>query len=164
MNCIQNIRNQSAPPAGISSGQDLHRVSGHKVPFAKSSLAILMVIIISGTAFAAGPDETIKLVASGIQSGSAAEVSRYFNTMVDLTLPGSDETYSKTQAEQVLKAFFSKNPVKSFKISKQGSSPDGSSYCIGTLEAGNKTFRVYYLIRLSGSQHLLQQLQIQVNN
>ena len=122
-----------------------------------------LVVMLSFSGVAAGPDETAKEVAAGLNSGLAEAVSRHFNEMVDLTLPGSDDTYSKTQAGQILKEFFVQNPVKSFKVSKQGSSADGSTYCIGTLEAGGRSYRVYYLIKAAGSKNVVQQLQVQEN-
>lgn len=124
-------------------------------------LAISLFIFF--TSFVTPPDDTAKLVAAALQAGNAAEVSKYFNPMVDLSLPGSDDTYSKTQAGQILKEFFSQNVVKSFKVSKQGSSADGSTYCIGTLEAGGKSYRVYYLIKPVAGKNLVQQLQVQEN-
>ncbi|MCK9220495.1 MAG: DUF4783 domain-containing protein [Bacteroidales bacterium] len=125
-------------------------------------LFLLVLPVLWG--FSSGPDETAKLISAGLQSGNAAEVSKYFNPMVDLTLPGYDDSYSKTQAGQILKEFFTKNPVKTFKITKQGSSSDGSQYSIGSLEAGNKVFRVYFLIKSVNGQFLIQQLQMQENN
>ncbi len=111
----------------------------------------------------AGPDETATQVAAAIQAGNAADVAKYFNSMVDLTLPGYDDSYSKAQAGQIIKEFFTQNPVKSFKITRQGSSPDGSQYTIGSLDTGKKVFRVYFLIKLVNGQNLLQQLQVQDN-
>ncbi|MCK9421279.1 MAG: DUF4783 domain-containing protein [Bacteroidales bacterium] len=113
--------------------------------------------------FAAGPDETAKQVATAIQAGNAADLTKFFNTMVDLTLPGYDDTYSKAQAGQILKEFFTKNPVKTFKVTNQGSSSDGSRYSIGSLEAGGKTFRVYFLIKTVNGQNLVHQMQMQEN-
>ncbi len=108
-------------------------------------------------------DETITQVSTAIQAGNATEVTKYFNSMVDLTLPGYDDTYSKTQAGQILKDFFSQNPVKSFKITRQGASPDGSQYAIGSLESGKKVYRVYFIIKAVNGQNLIQQLQVQEN-
>ena len=81
--------------------------------------------------------------------------------MVDLTLPGYDDTSSKAQAGQILKEFLSKNPVKTFKVTNQGSSPDGSRYSIGSLDAGGKIYRVYFLIKTVNGQDLIHQLQLQ---
>jgi hypothetical protein len=124
---------------------------------------ILTLLIPSGLTALTGPEETTTQVATAIQAGNAAEVARHFNAMIDLTLPGYDDTYSKAQASQILKDFFTQNPVKSFKITRQGSSPDGSQYAIGSLETGKKVFRVYFIIKTVGGQNLLQQLQVQEN-
>lgn len=127
-------------------------------------IAMIMTLLIPfGITALPGPEETTTQVATAIQAGNAAEVARHFNAMIDLTLPGYDDTYSKAQASQILKDFFTQNPVKSFKITRQGSSPDGSQYAIGSLETGKKIFRVYFIIKTVGGQNLLQQLQVQEN-
>jgi len=110
-----------------------------------------------------GPDETIKLISAGIHAGNASEVSKYFNTMVDMILPGYNDTYAKSQAAQILKEFFSQNPVKRFKVTKQGSSANGSQYAIGEYLSGNKEYRVYFLIQSVNGQNLIQQLKIEDN-
>ena len=110
-----------------------------------------------------GPDDISAQVTAAIQAGNAADVAKNFNAMVDLTLPGYDDTYSKAQASQILKDFFSQNPVKSFKVTRHGSSPDGSQYTIGSLETGKKVFRVYFIIKAVSGQNLVQQLQVQDN-
>jgi len=124
-------------------------------------LLTLMVVTGTGAYALAGPEETAAQVVSAIQAGNAAEVAKHFNAMVDLTLPGYDDTYSKTQAGQILKDFFTQNPVKAFKTTRQGSSPDGSLFCIGTLDTGKKSYRVYFIIKTVNGQNLIQQLQVQ---
>ena len=124
---------------------------------------IIPVVLCMGFITSPGTEETATQVAAAIQAGNATEVTKYFNPMVDLTLPGYDDTYSKTQAGQILKDFFTQNPVKGFKITRQGSSPDGSQYTIGSLEAGKKVFRVYFIIKTVNGQSLIQQLQLQEN-
>ena len=111
----------------------------------------------------AGPEDTAAQVTAALLAGNAAEVSKHFSTMVDLTLPGFDDSYSKAQAGQILKDFFSQNPVKGFKVTRQGSSPDGSYFTIGSLETGKKTYRVYFIVKSAAGQYQLQQLQVQDN-
>lgn len=131
--------------------------------YVKPGVLIIPLLLLLGIAAYSGPEETAAQVATAIQAGNSADVAKHFNAMVDLTLPGYDDTYSKTQAGQILKDFFAQNQVKSFKTTRQGSSPDGSQYTIGSLETGKKVFRVYFIIKLSGGQYLIQQLQVQEN-
>lgn len=133
-------------------------------PLHHGTMALFFMILLTSSVIFAGPEETAKLVVTGIQNGNAGEVSKYFNVMVDLSVPGYDDTYSKAQAGQILRDFFLKYPVKSFKINKEGSSNDGSRYSIGELQTGQITFRVYFLIKPVGAQNLIQQLQIQEKN
>jgi len=121
----------------------------------------MIVLACTGANVLAGPEETAAQVASAIQAGNAAEVAKHFNAMVDLTLPGYDDTYSKTQAGQILKDFFTQNPVKGFRTTRQGSSPDGSHFSIGSLDTGKKIYRVYFIIKTVNGQNLIQQLQVQ---
>jgi len=131
--------------------------------YLKLTALILPALLCMGFSAFSGPEETAAQVTTALQAGNAAEVAKNFNAMIDLTLPGYDDTYSKTQAGQILKDFFTQNPVKSFKITRQGSSPDGSQYTIGRLEAGKKVFRVYFIIKSVNGQNLVQQLQVQEN-
>jgi len=103
-------------------------------------------------------------IASAVSTGNATELASYFNTMVDLSIPGTEDTFGKTQATRILQDFFSKYPVKSYKTNKQGSSTDGSQFAIGRMEAGNKIFRIYYLMKKSMDKYLIQQFQIQEEN
>jgi hypothetical protein len=106
-------------------------------------------------------EETNNQISAALNSGNAAELSIHFNSMVDCGITGNEDTYSKVQASRILQDFFKNNPVKSFKITKQGNSTDGSQYSIGELKAGNKIFRVYYLLKKISDSYLIQQLQIQ---
>ena len=107
--------------------------------------------------------DIINEIATAIKSGNAANVSRYFNTTIDLTVPSGEGTYSKTQAEQILKNFFTKNPPKSFSINHQGSSNDGSLFAIGTYISGSTSYRSYFLLKKVASGYVIQQLEFEEN-
>lgn len=101
-------------------------------------------------------------ISNTIKAGNAAALAKYFNNTLDLVVPGMEITCSKTQAEQILKDFFQKNPPKSFKINHQGASKDGSQFSIGTyVSTGDKSFRTYFLLKKSGANMLIQQLQFE---
>lgn len=107
------------------------------------------------------PEDINKQVVAAISSGKANDIKNYFNSMVDLTIGKNENTCSRNQAGRIIKDFFDHNPVKSFKVIKQGSSNDGSQYTVGELHSGEKVFRVYYLIKKTGNDYLIQQFQIQ---
>jgi hypothetical protein len=134
-----------------------------KKMYLKLTALLLPAILCLGFITSPGPEETATQVAAAIQSGNAADVAKHFNAMVDLTVPGYDDSYSKTQAGQILKDSFAQNPVKGFKTTRQGASPDGSQYTIGTLETAKKAYRVYFIIKSVNGQNLIQQLQVQEN-
>lgn len=100
-------------------------------------------------------------VSQAIQSSNSSELAKYFNNSIDLTIPNSEGTYSKVQAEQILKSFFSKYPPVSFTINHKGNSKDGSQYAIGTYKSKSVSFRTYYLTKPIGGQLLIHQLKFE---
>ena len=97
--------------------------------FANYNLTCLSNPAVSGLELTAFSGEDI---ASAIRSANAPALAKYFNSSIDLSLPGNEITCSKAQAEQIVRDFFAKNPPKSFKINHQGASKDGSQFFIGT--------------------------------
>lgn len=128
--------------------------------------SVVSFILISATTIFAAMllplrKDVIADVAAAIKSGNASSVAAYFNSSLDLTVPGNDGTYSKSQAELILKDFFSSNPPKSFSISHQGSSNDGSQYGIGSYVTASSSYRAYFLMKKSGSSFLIQKLEFE---
>ena len=122
-------------------------------------LLCLVSFLSAGTVF--GQEDPSLAIANALRNGNSKEISKYFNDMVDLNIPGFKDNYSKTQAERILQDFFTKNQVKAFSLSRQGTSSDGSKFNIGTLDAGNKKFRVFFLFRKTNGVYLILQFQIQ---
>src|SRR4051812_25716982 len=84
-------------------------------------------------------------IGNSIRSGDAPAVSRFFGNTVDLTIVNQEEVYSKVQAEQILRDFFSKNTPKSFTVIHKGESKEGARYAIGSMvTAQGVTFRTYF--------------------
>jgi hypothetical protein len=128
-----------------------------------SVILILLAITttISASLFLNSPNDIIADIGTAIKSGTASNVSKYFNSTLDLTTPDNEGTYSKTQAELILKDFFTKNPPTSFSINHQGSSTDGSLYAIGTYAASSSSFRTYFLLKKVDSGFLIQKLEFE---
>lgn len=100
---------------------------------------------------------TVKAVNEALKSGNVAKFNSYLADPVDLTLPETDDSYSKAQAQVILKKFFTTNKVKSYVQKQSGKSVDNSVFVIGTYTASNgKVFRSYVLIKSIGGKNLIQ--------
>ncbi len=95
-----------------------------------------------------------------IKSGNSAEVSKYFDNTVEITLPEKSNSYSKSQAELVLRDFFATHGVKDFEILHKSDTP-GSQYCIGNLQTNNGTFRTTIFMKQKGDKELVQELRFE---
>ena len=95
-----------------------------------------------------------------LKSGNATNLSRYFDSRVDLTLPAKSDNYSRTQAEMILRDFFSKKGVRNFEIKYKGEN-NGSRYCIGMLKTKGGDYRTRLFMKNKGDKQVLQELAFQ---
>jgi len=99
-------------------------------------------------------------VATAIRSGNVNQLSAYLDNRVDITLPDKTDTYSKTQAEMVIRDFFSNTGVQNFQIKHKGENA-GSEFCIGVLKTRNGDYKTVLFMKLKGDKQLLQELRFQ---
>lgn len=97
---------------------------------------------------------------SALRSGNAAEVAKYFDDNVEITLPSKNESYSKAQAQVILRDFFSNNDVKGFELKHKGDSP-GGHYFIGTLQTKSGSFRTHVFMKAKGNREVIKELRFQ---
>ena len=103
-------------------------------------------------------------VVTAMRSGNANQLSRYFDSRVDISLPGKSDNYSKSQAEMILKDFFAKNVVKEFVVMQNGTAPNKDSrYAIGNLNTSNGTYQLYILLKLNkdGTAFVLHEIRFE---
>ncbi|MFW5706474.1 MAG: DUF4783 domain-containing protein [Bacteroidota bacterium] len=107
--------------------------------------------------------DAARQVTEALNKGNARDVAQHFGSTVDLKLPGNEGTYSRNQAELILRNFFSANSAGSFSLQHQGKpSRDGSVYVIGTYIAKNGTsFRTYFLLKKISDKMVLHLLQME---
>ena len=110
------------------------------------------------------PFDVLDDVASAIRSGDSRAVARFFDSNVEIAILDRESSYSKTQAEMILRDFFAKNQVQSFVLKHRGSSEEGSSFGIGALKTSSQTFRVYYFVKQKGSQKVIQEMKFEKQN
>ena len=103
---------------------------------------------------------SIDEIVNSLRTGNATEIAKYFDNTVEITLPDKSNSYSRSQAEVVLRDFFNNNPVKTFDIIHKGENA-GSQYCIGTLVTKNASFRTTVFMKQKGGRHTLQEIRFE---
>ncbi len=122
----------------------------------KKSLLLVHAIIILVWLFPSdvpAQSDVINNVRASLKTGSSKELVKSFNTTVELNFDGKKSTYSRTQAEFVLKDFFKKYPPTDFQYIHQGSSKQGLTYVIGKYTYSNGSFRVLLYIKNFNGQY-----------
>ncbi|MGA1976887.1 MAG: DUF4783 domain-containing protein [Bacteroidales bacterium] len=99
-------------------------------------------------------------ISMAFKAGSAAELAKYMNPTIELSLLDKEDFYKKNVAEAILKDFFTSYPSKDFIVRHQGSKND-AQYAIGNLKTEKGDFRVYYLLKKVGQEQLIQQIRIE---
>jgi len=105
-------------------------------------------------------DYTMDDIATAMRSGNINQLSRYLDTRVDIALPDKSDTYSKSQAEMIIRDFFKTNVVRNFLVKHKGEN-SGFEFCIGVLQTRNGDYRTTLFIKQKGDRLLLQDLRFQ---
>ncbi len=119
----------------------------------KIPLLICNMFIFTIIAFA--QEDVITNVKAQLKEGDSKEIARFLNDIVEISIAGEKGSYSKTQAEFVLKDFFKKHPPSDFQKIHQGSSKEGLNYMIGKYTCSDGSFRVYIVIKQFKGSYLI---------
>jgi hypothetical protein len=106
------------------------------------------------------PSTGISDIVAALRSGNASQVARYFDNTVEITLPEKSNSYSRSQAELVLRDFFENNGIRGFNVIHQGENA-GSQYCIGSLVTKSATYRTTVYMRQKGDKQTLQEIRFE---
>ena len=118
-----------------------------------TSLLAVSLVMMSSFTQPGAIDEVI----SALRSGDAAGISKHFDDNVELGLPVKSDSYSKAQAQIILKDFFGNNAVKGFELKHKGDSP-GGQYCIGTLQTKSGNFRAHVFMKSKGNKDVVKEI------
>jgi Domain of unknown function (DUF4783) len=100
---------------------------------------------------------TIDEVIGSLRTGDAEGLSKHFDETIQLTLPVKSDSYSKAQAQVILKDFFGNNAVKGFELKHKGDAP-GGHYCIGTLQTKSGNFRAHVFLKEKGGKEVVKEI------
>src|SRR5688572_2217602 len=101
------------------------------------------------------------IMVAAFKAGNATKIASYFAENVDLSILETENLYSRSQAEQILKNFFTKHKPSEFTIVHKGKSGQ-SEYFIGELTCTDAIFRVT-LNSKSGDAKEITALTIELN-
>jgi len=108
----------------------------------------------------AAPADRLVDVVNALKAGNAEQLSKYFDSYIDLTLPDKRViSYSRSQAKMVLGAFFDTYRVKSFNMQTRGGG-DKDNYCIGTLQTSGGSFRTMLFIKQEGNLPMIKEINL----
>ena len=120
----------------------------------------LVLVSFRPATFSFRPAYTFDEITVAIRSGNANELSRYLDNRVDICLPEKSDSYSKIQAEMIIRDFFSTNVVQNFLVKHKGSN-GASGFCVGVLQTRNGDYRTTLFMKQKGDRQLLQELRFQ---
>lgn len=128
--------------------------------FFKSVFALgMLLLVLTSYSWAQGDAKAqVSNIKTAIKAGSSKELVRFMADNVDINLNAQKTSYSRSQAEFVLKDFFKKYVVSDFQFVHQGESKDGHKYAIGTYKYEGGSFRVYLLLKSVKGTYLIDTL------
>ena len=122
---------------------------------------IIQAGMLYGVSSGLSAQDAAEMVNTALKGGDAVKLSDHFNSSLDISLPDTDQTMSKSHATQVMKNFFKNNPPKSYTVNHTGSSREATKYIIGTYISGSKSYKTYVLLKKTGEKYLIVQLQFE---
>ncbi|HRO42359.1 MAG TPA: DUF4783 domain-containing protein [Flavipsychrobacter sp.] len=120
----------------------------------------VLTLILACTITLVNAQTVVDNIGTSLGNGNVAAIAKYFDNAVSMSVAASPATYSRSQAEMVLRHFFTKNPAKKFTINHSGDN-DGNSHAIGTLHTSNGSYRTYFAVKQKDGQYIIQELRIE---
>lgn len=123
-------------------------------------LVYLLLGLLPAMLMAQPPAPMLQNINRSLETGNARLLAASFGQNVNLSMPRAEGTFSKSQAEIILRDFFSRHRPEGYRQHVQNHSDDGSIYLIGSLTThSGQRFRVYIIIKQMQGGHVLHHLQ-----
>jgi len=122
---------------------------------------LLFIVTLFFNTFFFNTTDILEDIGKLIIDRDAANICKLVSENIDLAIIDVERTYSKSQAEQVLKDFFRNHKVKDFKVLHSGSNNKSSEFAIARLVTEHTSFRAYILVDKIGDTNQLIELRFQ---
>ena len=120
----------------------------------------LLIVVIGVFCYSFTAHVEIDDVVGALKSGNAAQLSKFFDNRVDITLPDKADNYSRSQAEMIMRDFFTSNTVRNFSLRYKSDNAD-NNYCVGTLLTNSGNYRTTLVMKQKGNKQFVQDLTLQ---
>lgn len=124
---------------------------------------VLLIVSIPLKVNAEVPGDIPQAMINALKTGNTAELSKFFNSSIELAILEQEAIYSKQQAELIVKDFFAKHVPTNFVILHKGGK-EGSQYAIGNLTTSTGNYRVTMLIKQRENKPFIHQLHFEEGN
>ncbi len=122
---------------------------------------ILSLIASFVLSFHSVQDASFTAVEQAFNREDAAKIVSYGKDKLLLQIQGKEGVYAQSQATQLLKDFFNRKPVSSFRFTFKGRESDDSPLTTGTYTSKNESFRVTIKWKHIGSELKIESLSIE---
>lgn len=127
-----------------------------KLIFVASSLMLFYV----GAAAQTEGYDVFNPIRKYITKGDADKLSAWFDDNLEIRVDNHESSASKTQAKQIMKAFFETYTPQKFRITHAAERAN-MKYVLGELSAGGESFSVTIFVSTKGECYKIQQLKIE---
>lgn len=105
-------------------------------------------------------NEVFVPISKYLTQGDSEKLSAWFDDNLEISIISSLNNSSKSQARQIVKAFFDSHTPRSFDISHIAGRSN-MKYALGTLTAGGENFSVTIFVSCKDGEYKIQQLKIE---
>ena len=123
--------------------------------------AVLLTLLLAATFSFYANAQTFDNIVNGFKTGDASAIAKNFEGNVEITIKTGTTSYSKSQAEMVLKNFFASHKPKTFAVAHEGTSPQGSKYFIGSLTSSAGNYRTYVYAKTVKNELFIQEIRFE---
>jgi len=118
------------------------------------------IVILVSSLFARPADDASKMVEL-FKKADSESIAASFSPSLQLTTPGKQGVYSKSQAKMILSEFFSANKPSAAKVTQQGKSENGAHFLVISLSTSTQEFKTTLFYRGSGAGMRIHELKIE---
>ncbi len=125
-------------------------------------LLLLVFLSVMSLTSSFAQSEFIDDVTVAFKNADQRLLSKYFSNKIEITLLDQSNVFSKSQAELVMKDFFSKyDPIDFQILYKNNPNSDAARFAIGQLDTRAGKFRIYFIIKNIENNLYLQEMRFE---